>query len=190
MSLINMSLIAKCFAEWEDRRLVARFLRRREEGVFREIYRRHCGRLYRLSLRLVGGEKHTAEEILQEAWVRAIEQLPGFRWQSSLRTWLSAILINCSREYYRRRSPRQNLADADGLELAVRPKDHAHDIDLESALAALPPGYRQVLVLHDIEGYRHEEISHMLDIEAGTSRSQLFHARRALRQALQKNIGQ
>ncbi|MGH7495115.1 MAG: RNA polymerase sigma factor [bacterium] len=188
LSLINMSPIAKYSAAWEDRRLVGRFLKRREEGVFREIYRRHSGRLYQLSLRLMGGDEHAAEEILQEAWVRAIERLHEFRWQSSLRTWLSAIVINCSRELYRRRSAQQNAFAADELELPVLPRDHAREVDLEHAIAALPPGYRQVLVLHDIEGYRHEEISQMLAIDAGTSKSQLFRARRALRRALQMDV--
>ena len=188
LSLNNMTLVAKYFAAWEDRRLVRRFLKRREEGVFREIYRRHAGRLYQLSLRLVGGEAHAAEEVLQEAWLRAIERLPEFRWESGLRTWLSAIVINCSRELYRRRALQRNALAADELELAVLPGEHAGEIDLERAIAALPPGYRQVLVLHDIEGYRHEEIGQMLDIEAGTSKSQLFHARRALRRALQSTV--
>ncbi len=182
---MNMNLMAKYFANWEDRRLVRRFLQQREERVFREIYRRHAGRLYQLSLRLLGGEPQAAEEILQETWVRALEHLPDFQWQSSLRTWLSGIVVNCCREFFRLRAAQRNSSPAEELEMALPLIDHARRLDLEDAIAALPSGYRQVLILYDVEGYRHEEISKMLDLETGTSKSQLFHARRALRRLLE-----
>ena len=112
----------------------------------------------------------------------AVERLAEFRWQSAFRTWLTAIAINRSKELLRRRARKLDREIEPESTLPAR-IDH---IDVERAIAALPNGYRMVLVLHDFEGYKHGEIGQLLDIDAGTSKSQLYHARRAVRRTLQE----
>jgi RNA polymerase sigma-70 factor (ECF subfamily) len=171
----------------DDRALAAKVARSGDEAAFRALYRRHTPALYRLALRLGGGDEPWAEELVQRAWVRAVEGLPSFGWRSALSTWLGGIAINCARELWREGRTRN---EADMQELAIRltladsagPVDDR--IDLDRAIERLPHGYRQVFVLHDVEGYTHEEIGALLGIEAGTSKSQLSHARRRLRAAL------
>lgn len=165
----------------EDGRLVRRYLELRDEASFRALYGRHAPFLYRFLLRLTGGRGAEAEEGVQETWIRAVEGLSGFAGRSTLKTWLAGIAIRWSRE-------RARLA---GRHAAVELTEEALDaapirreidrIDLERAVAALAPGYREVLVLHDVEGYSHEDVALLLGIEAGTSKSQLSRARRALR---------
>jgi RNA polymerase sigma-70 factor (ECF subfamily) len=164
----------------DDRRLVEAFLAG-DEDAFRQVFRRHSPRLYALALRLTGGRTADAEDTLQECWVRAARRLAGFEWRSQLSTWLTAILINCARERRRRSLP---LADADLAQVWAPARSHAEALDLDRAIAALPDGYREVLVLHDVEGYTHAEIGTLLGVSAGTSKSQLFHARRAVRARL------
>ena len=123
--------------------------------------------------------------MVQEAWIRAVRQLSKFRWESSLRTWLTAIGLNLARETLRKRARTRTEEIDDRLELSARPVRDAERIDLERAIARLPNGYRTVLVLHDVQGFTHEEISRQLQIAVGTSKSQLFDARRAVRSLLQ-----
>jgi RNA polymerase sigma-70 factor (ECF subfamily) len=158
---------------------------RGDERAFRELYRRHSAALYQLALRIVGGSEVDAQDVIQETWVRATTRLGQFRWESSLRTWLSGITINLSREVLRRRARRPTMSLDDAPEPSVAPLRVGDRVDLERAIAALPPGSRMVLILHDIEGYTHEEIARRLKVTAGTSKSQLFAARRALRVMLQ-----
>jgi RNA polymerase sigma-70 factor (ECF subfamily) len=101
-----------------------------------------------------------------------------------LRTYLCGIAINCCRELYRKRSRQYETVLPEEVAQATSKIGELEKIDLEQAIASLPTGYRQVLVLYDIEGYTHEEISRMLEIEVGTSKSQLFHARAKMREAL------
>lgn len=169
-----------------DRELVERFLRRREEKVFREIYRRHAPPVNRFVLRVVGGNDGDADDVVQTTWIRAIERLHLFRWESNLRTWLTGIALNCSRELLRKRK-REIPSERIEEEISRRPSPvrRAIDrVDLERAIGNLPAGYREVLVLHDIEGYTHDEIGRLLGIEGGTSKSQLSRARRAVRSML------
>ena len=172
-------------ADPDDRELVRAIAGARDEAAFRRLYRRHTPALYRLALRLGDGDEPWAEELVQRAWIRAVERLDGFAWRSALRTWLSGILVNCARESWRER--RAALETAGPLDPPAAPAsggDPLDRVDLERAIAALPPGCRQVLVLHDVEGFTHEEVAAMLDIEPGTSKSQLFQARRRLREQL------
>jgi len=155
-----------------------------------------------MALRLAGGRHADAEDVVQEAWTRAVQRLPGFEWRSSLSTWLQSIVINCARERWRV-ATWESLDDPGRLDTeerrTVRTPHRAprtghraqgtghgvgETIDLERAIAALPEGYRAVLVLHDVEGYTHLEIAALCGISEGTSKSQLFHARRALRARL------
>lgn len=98
----------------EERASVARFLKRRDEGAFRALYRRYTPVLYLLARRLLGGARDHAEDVVQETWIRAVTALPAFQWQSSLQTWLCGIAVNCSREALRRVLPR-NMAKANTL---------------------------------------------------------------------------
>jgi RNA polymerase sigma-70 factor (ECF subfamily) len=165
----------------DDRALVSAVLRGRDEAAFRLLYQRHTATLYALALRLLGERRQDADDVLQETWIRAVTALPRFAWHSSLRTWLCSIVVNCCREVWR--NARDELV-IDEATVALQSGDVADQIDVATALARLPTGYRAVLVLHDIMGYTHEEIAAKLDIEAGTSKSQLSRARRAMRRAL------
>lgn len=154
-----------------------------DEAAFRSLYRRHTPALYAFACRLMGGESADVDDVIQDAWLRAVRGLPEFGWRSSLRTWLSSIVLNCCRERWRER-PEVSDPSADAV---ARSGDLNLRMDLDAALAALPPGYRAVLILHDVEGYTHDEIAERLGVQPGTSKSQLFHARRALRERLSGN---
>ena len=170
----------------DERALCQAVVEAGDERAFRVLYRRHTPAIYQLVLRMLGGSRQDAEDVVQEAWIRAVRKLDGFRWESSLRTWLSSIALNQARETLRRRGRAPVTELPEGLELPARPARDGERIDLERAIARLPAGYRSVLVLHDIEGFTHEEISRHLEIAVGTSKSQLFDARRAMRTLLQK----
>jgi RNA polymerase sigma-70 factor (ECF subfamily) len=173
---------APALAGGEDRRLVARFLARRDEAAFRALYGRHTGALYRFLLRLTG-RSADAEEGVQETWVRACRSLERFEWRSALSTWLAGIAVRWWREERRRRGLRDDPGEADGP--AVGPIASEIDrIDLERALGELSSGYREAILLHDVYGHTHAEIASMLDVDEGTSKSQLSRARRALRARL------
>lgn len=169
-----------------DRALVRRVLEGGDERAFRRLYRRHTPYLYRFALRVLGGDEVEAEEVIQETWIRAVENVAGFRWESELRTWLAGIALNLCRGIFRRRD-RDWMRDMPGAPsgpASTAPQPIGDRIDLERALARLPDGYRAVLVLHDIEGYRHEEIAAALGTTTGTSKSQLHRARKAVRTML------
>lgn len=152
--------------------------------AFERLYRRHVNRVHSLVRRMLGED---SEEVTQEVLIRAWQKLGTFRGEASFSTWLHRLAVNVAlnhrtaRGRWRRRFIEEPEA---GLELPARPVSSAHGVDFEGAIAALPPGARQVFVLHDVEGYRHEEIAGLLGITAGTSKSQLHYARMALRKAL------
>ena len=141
--------------------------------------------LYPLALRLVGGSEADAQDAIQDSWIRACKTLERFEWKSNLRTWLTGILINCVRESNRERQRRREEELPDDYLRAVA-EQPLTTLDLEQFIARLPAGYRQVLTLHDVEGYTHDEIGALLEITAGTSKSQLYHARRAMRSVLRE----
>ena len=169
--------------EDEDRRLVSRFLARRDEAAFRALYGRHTTALYRFLLRLTG-RPADAEEGVQETWVRACRSLDRFEWRSALSTWLAGIAIRWWREERRGRGLRDEpVEEADGP-AAAPILSEVDRIDLERALGELSLGYREVILLHDVYGHTHAEIAKLLDVDEGTSKSQLSRARRALRARL------
>jgi len=170
-------------AERDDRTLVDGVLERGDERAFRELYRRHTPYLYQFALRVLGGHEQEAEDVIQETWIRAVNGLAAFRWEAGLRTWLGGIALNQCRTVFRRRE-RTWFETVPAAEPSVAPAA-AERVDLERALARLPDGYRTVLVLHDVEGYRHEDIARALGTTAGTSKSQLHRARRAIRAMLE-----
>jgi len=165
-----------------DDRILAEAVVAGDELAFRQLYGRHTPRLYCLVLRLLGGVEADAEDVVQEAWIRATDRLDSFRWEASFGSWLSAIGLNVARELLRKRTRRrEDEWDGESEVAPPRPLERLEPVDLERALARLPDGYRTVLVLHDVEGFRHDEIAEQLGIAPGTSKSQLFHARRAMR---------
>ena len=178
------------FARLADKAIVEIFLLTRDETMFRLLYRRHADVLWRLAMRLAGGDRVVAADVTQDAWLRAIERLPQFRWQSSLRTWLCGFVVMRVKEHWR---VEMNLhhrfesldAAGDFMEPLVV---SAEKIDLESALPLLPPGFRAIFTLHDLEGWKHEEIAKLLGITVGTSKSQLSRAREALRKMLREDV--
>jgi RNA polymerase sigma factor (sigma-70 family) len=166
-----------------DRALTEALLLRGDERAFRELYARHTPRLYALVLRIVGGDGHHAEDVVQETWIRAAAGLGSFRWESAFSTWLTGIGINCARGLLRREGRWEPLDAA--AEPWTPPAPTGERVDLERALVLLPAGYRTVLLLHDVEGFTHREIAERLGCAPGTSKSQLSHARRALRRMLE-----
>ena len=160
--------------------------------AFEAIYHEHAGRVYALCLRLTANPVE-AKELAQDTFVRAWEALPTFRGDASITTWLHRIAINATlmqRRSTRRRLSRVSLVederdDGDVVpQGSVPPADVGSAIDLERAIAALPPGVRRAFVMHDVEGYSHEEIAHMTGLAAGTLRAQLHRARQLLIQRL------
>ncbi len=168
--------------------------RRGDVDAFERLYHLHAGRVHALCLRLAG-EPTEARELVQDTFIRAWEALPRFRGESSLTTWLHRIAVNAMlerRRRDRRRTARVSLSedDEEDGETAsngggfVAPADVATAIDLERAIAALPPGVRRAFVLHEVEGYTHEEVAEMTGLATGTLRAQLHRARQLLIRAL------
>ncbi len=171
-----------------DRALVDAIVSHGDEAAFRVLYRRNAGALRALVRRWLEDDRDRVDDVLQETWMRAVQRFPRFEWRSSLRTWLISIAINCCREAVRVRPLQLVREDAAMLEDGRDPGQSDSRIDLESALARIAAGYRQVLILHDVHGLTHEEIASVLDIEVGTSKSQLSRARAALRKLLGPSI--
>ena len=165
----------------DDLALVERFLRGRGEEAFRALYRAHTPAMYALALRLTGGDRVEAEDLVQESWVRALTALRTFRAQSALRSWLCGVLVNVRRG---RTRADWRIVDTPDVEPLAETNGPDAAIDLERAIAALPEGARDVFVLHDVHGYTHREIADLLGIVEGTSKSQLNRARSLLRSSL------
>lgn len=165
----------------DDVGLVDRFLRGRSEDAFRALYRAHTPALYALALRLTGGDRGEADDLVQESWVRALTALRSFRGQSALRSWLCGVLVNVRRGRIR---ADWRIVDAPDVEPLAESTCRDDAIDLERAIGALPEGARDVYVLHDVHGYTHREIADLLGIAEGTAKSQLNRARFLLRISL------
>ncbi|WP_425602214.1 RNA polymerase sigma factor [Luteimonas aquatica] len=167
---------------------LARASRDGDAGAFEQLYRRHAGRVYGVILRLVGGRHGRAEDLTQEAFVRAWQALPAYRFESAFGTWLYRLAVNTAlMELRARRSQPQADEDADyealgGIDSAGH--STALSTDLERGVASLPPRARAVLVLHDVEGWKHEEIAGELNMAVGSSKAQLHRARTLLRARL------
>ena len=171
-------------------RLVER-CRNGELGAFEELYRQHSGRLFSLAVRMLGNQAD-AEDQLQEIFLSAHRKLESFRGEAALGTWLYRLAMNQLLDYVRSRAARTGqltdglddatvLADASGHRLADRAIER---IDLERALTELPDGCRAAFLLHDVEGLEHKEVSDVLGIAEGTSKSQVHKARLRLRAML------
>jgi RNA polymerase sigma-70 factor, ECF subfamily len=166
--------------ERSDAELVSAFRRTRDEVAFDALYARHSPALFRLALAATNGERADAEDLLHDTWITAVDRLHGFEGRSALRTWLTGILLNKARQW--RRSPTRRWDPIDTAEMGVSPSppDPADRADIERALASVPARARMILILHDAHGHTHSDIAGMLGINAGTSKSQLFRARRVI----------
>lgn len=155
--------------------------------AFEHLYRKHAGRVYALCLRMTGNAS-LAEELAQDAFVRAWEKLDTFRGNSQFGTWLHRLTVNVVLTALRSRNRRNErefgLDDLSDLTAETPPREPGVMEDLEKAIASLPAGARTVFVLHDVEGYKHEDIAQMTGTAAGTCKAQLHRARRLLRERL------
>ncbi len=137
-------------------------------------------------VRRIAGDDDLAEDYAQEAWIRAIRALPTFRGEARFSTWLHRIAVNSALQAVRKDKTRRKREAPlpDVIPVPPRMGDTLLARKLEEALAALPEGMRKVLILHDVEGYTHEEIGSVLGVTSGTSKSQLFKARAKMRKML------
>ena len=160
-----------------------------DQTAFRDLYRQHAGRVYALCLRLTG-DARDAEERTQDVFVRLWDKVRSFRGESAFSSWLHRLAVNVvlnERRTTSRREQRVVTAEDPGaLERNRGSTTEGLSIDLERAIAELPDGAREVFVLYDIEGYGHAEIAGMVGIAEGTSKAQLFRARRLLREKLER----
>jgi RNA polymerase sigma-70 factor (ECF subfamily) len=157
-------------------------------AAFESLYRTHESRIYGLCLRMVA-DPTRAEDLTQESFVRAWEKLGSFRGKSAFSTWLHRLTVNVVLANIRSRGRRKDDINASDELYAVpdpRPrKEPSSRIDLDRAIKTLPAKARMVFVLHDVEGYRHQEIGEIMGIAVGTSKAHLHRARGILREALQ-----
>jgi RNA polymerase sigma-70 factor (ECF subfamily) len=166
-------------------------------AAFEIVYQRYHRRTYSLCLRMTNSQTE-AEDLTQEVFIQLFRKVGSFRGESAFSTWLHRLTVNQVLMHFRRRSFKNEKVSDDG----EMPEQTVHGtanpnrmpvvdrIALKNAIGELPNGYRNVFVLHDIEGYEHEEVARMLKISIGTSKSQLHKARLKLRGLLIKEAGQ
>ena len=157
--------------------------------AFEQLYRSHCDRIYALCWRMCGGDRALAEDMVQEAFVRAWNKLHLFRGDSKFGTWLHRLTVNVVLSDRRIRVKRlhRERALVDDIERTLvgeRDVFAGLRMDLEAAIAALPERARSVLVLYDIEGYQHNEIADMTGMAVGSSKAQLHRALKLVRNML------
>jgi RNA polymerase sigma-70 factor (ECF subfamily) len=159
--------------------------------AFEELYRQHAGRVFALCVRMSGDRVH-AQELMQDVFIRAWERLASFRGQASFGSWLHRLAVNVvltaartDRRREARVAPAADLVTAESRGgWNSEPADPGTAIDLERAIAGLPPGARSAFVLHDVEGFSHAEIAELTGLAEGTIRAQLHRARKLLMEVL------
>jgi len=175
-----------------------RLAQRGDAGAFERLYRLHSRRVYSLCLRMVGNPA-AAEDLAQEAFLQLFRKIQTFRGESAFSTWLHRLTVNVVLMRLRRRNVMETslneLAEQDEESGAAPREIGAADpklsgsvdrVNLDRAVSQLPPGYRAVFLLHDVEGYEHNEIADMMGCSIGNSKSQLHKARTRLRELLQE----
>jgi RNA polymerase sigma-70 factor (ECF subfamily) len=161
--------------------------------AFERLYRKHVDRVYSLCARMVV-DRNRAEELTQDVFVRAWEKLNLFRGESSFATWLHRLAVNVvlndRKTEGRRRTRFEEEDEEQGMDRFVgvvgSPLPPGDLLDVEEAITRLPPGARRVFTLHDVEGYKHEEIAEMLGVTTGATKAQLHRARMLLRETLNR----
>ena len=161
-----------------------------DRRAFERLYHLHATRIYSLCVRMVS-DRTRADELTQDVFVRAWEKLHLFRGEAAFGTWLHRmavnVVLNARMSDSRQRSRFEDDEDGESVSgLSARPHAPGDRMDLEQAIARLPKGARRVFTLHDVEGYKHEEIAQMLGVTTGATKAQLHRARMLLREALNR----
>jgi RNA polymerase sigma-70 factor (ECF subfamily) len=176
----------------EDKAAAQKLIRRAQAGdvdAFEILYSEHSPRIYALCLRLMAGDTSDATELLQDVFIKAWRRLDTFRGDSAFASWLHRLTVNTMLENTRsegRRTARVlPMEDTSHLAGAARASGIELKMDMENAIASLPKGARLAFVLHDVEGYQHQEIAEQLSVTVGTVKAQLHRARRLLRERLE-----
>ena len=172
---------------------------RGDQKVFRELFESNVSRVYSLCLRMSGGDVLLSEELTQDVFVKAWENLGAFRGDSKFPTWLHRIAVNeflmrkrSEKRFMQKVTTTDDLAKFESIsETSTQSQRNYttanyHNIDLDKAISTLPEQARVVFILHDVHGYKHEEIAEMVNIETGTSKAHLHRARKLLREELSK----
>lgn len=166
---------------------LVRRARDRDARAFEQLYRRQVPRIHAVCLRLTADPRR-AEESTQTAFIQAWQKLSSFRGESSFGSWLHRLAVTTVlmdfRSARRREARVLPVDDPTALETAPPARPAGLRLDLEQAIAALPTQARTVFVLHDIEGYTHEEIAQLMELQTGTTKAQLHRARQLLQEAL------
>jgi RNA polymerase sigma-70 factor (ECF subfamily) len=173
----------------DDAQLIAA-CRRGEARAMEMLYHQYKRRVFGMAHRIVGASD--SEEVAQEVFVRVFRGLAAFRGDSALSTWIYRLTVNAALSHLARRGRRHEIGDDGLIELPAPPaaeRDSALAARIEAALAQLPPGYRAILVLHDVEGLSHEECAAILECRVGTCKSQLHKARARMRDLLGDSLG-
>lgn len=172
----------------DDESALIRRAQTRDARAFELLYRTHVPRVYAVCLRLTADVRR-AEELTQTAFIHLWEKLPLFRGESAFASWLHRLAVNTVLMDFRaaRRREARVFGVADPAALETPPAARSADarLDLAQAIAGLPPQARTVFVLHDVEGYTHEEIAGRMELQTGTTKAHLHRARKLLQEALQ-----
>ncbi|MEP6689519.1 MAG: sigma-70 family RNA polymerase sigma factor [Gemmatimonadaceae bacterium] len=176
-----------------DQHLLLARVRSGDAAAERELYDTHVDRVYRLAFRLTGDDA-LAQECTQDAFVRAFGRLDEFRGDSSFGTWMhtiaASVTLNALKKVKRINARETDISAADAVTGVSRRAEPDLKVRLRQAINALPDGYRTVFIMHDVEGYTHEEIATALGVQEGTSKAQLSRARAKLRDALADFAGE
>ena len=181
-----------------ETQLIAR-AQRGDEEAFAALFEAHKRRVYSLCLRMTGNTAE-AEDLTQEAFLQLFRKISTFRGESAFSTWLHRLAVNVVLMHLRKKGLQQiSLDEVDTSQDEPVKRDYGSDdrrlmgsvdrIGLQEAIADLPPGYRTVFVLHDVEGYEHNEIAEIMNCSVGNSKSQLHKARMKLRDRLRQDNG-
>jgi RNA polymerase sigma-70 factor (ECF subfamily) len=175
----------------EDKAATLECIRRAQAGdgaAFETLYREHSPRIFALCIRLKGGDRSEATELMQDVFVRVWRRLSTFRGDSAFSSWLHRLAVNTMLENARSEKRRVarvlSMEDTAALPGAARASGVDLRVEMEEAVASLPKGARIAFVLHDVEGYQHQEIAEQLNVSIGTVKAQLHRARRLLRDRL------
>ena len=176
----------------DESQLIAR-VRAGDSAAERALYDAHVDRVYRLAFRL-SGDDALAQDFTQETFIRAFDKLSSFRGESAFSTWLhtitTTVVLNGLRKVKRFRQRETDIDDAQEIGTTHRQAEPDLKVRMQKAVDELPEGYRTVFLMHDVEGYTHEEIGAALGVETGTSKAQLSRARAKLRVALADFAGE
>ncbi len=183
-SSVSLNLIVK--NPDEEFKLVEQAVKGNNDA-FKELFIKNVQRIHSLCLR-ISADVNLAEDLTQEVFIKAWEKLNTFKFECKFYTWLHSIAVNQFMMHLRSSKRQSDKEDEFEREIKQEGSKYTADsrIDLQKAIEKLPDQARMVLILHDIEGYKHNEISEMMDIQTGTSKAHLHRARKILREELSK----